>query len=94
MFDLALALRQGFGARGVAVAIVPLAAGAAGLALSPDGTLLYVTTYGAYGPHGKVWVIDASRAEGGRASAPLSLRPPLGASRCGWRYPRTAAPSG
>ena len=65
VFDLALALRQGFGARGVAVAIVPLAAGAAGLALSPDGTLLYVTTYGAYGPHGKVWVIDASRAEGG-----------------------------
>jgi DNA-binding beta-propeller fold protein YncE len=65
VFNLALALRQGFGARGVAVAIVPLAAGAAGLALSPDGTLLYVTTYGAYGPHGKVWVIDASRAEGG-----------------------------
>jgi sugar lactone lactonase YvrE len=40
VFDLALALRDGFGARGV-------------------------TTYGAYGPHGKVWVIDASRAEGG-----------------------------
>ena len=65
VFDLALALRQGFGARGVAVAIVPLAAGAAGVALSPDGTLLYVTTYGAYGPHGKVWVVDASRAESG-----------------------------
>jgi 6-phosphogluconolactonase (cycloisomerase 2 family) len=65
VFDLALALRHGFGARGVAVGIVPLAPGAVGVALSPDGTLLYVTTYGAYGPHGKVWVIDASRAEGG-----------------------------
>jgi 6-phosphogluconolactonase (cycloisomerase 2 family) len=65
VFDLALALRQGFGARGVAVGIVPLAAGAVGVALSPDGTLVYVTTYGAYGPHGKVWVIDAARAEGG-----------------------------
>jgi 6-phosphogluconolactonase (cycloisomerase 2 family) len=65
VFDLALALRDGFGARGVAVGILPLAPGAAGVALSPDGTLLYVTTYGAYGPHGKLWVIDASRAEGG-----------------------------
>jgi DNA-binding beta-propeller fold protein YncE len=65
VFDLALALRHGFGARWVAVGIVPLAAGAVGVALSPDGTLVYVTTYGAYGPHGKVWVIDAARAEGG-----------------------------
>ena len=65
VFDLALALRHGFGARGVAVGILPLAAGAVGVALSPDGTLVYVTTYGAYGPHGKVWVIDAARAEGG-----------------------------
>ena len=65
VFDLALALRHGFGARGVAVAIVPLAPGAVGVALSPGGTLLYVTTYGAYGPHGQVWVVDASRAESG-----------------------------
>jgi DNA-binding beta-propeller fold protein YncE len=65
VFDLALALRHGFGARGVAVGVVPLAPGAAGEALSPGGTLLYVTTYGAYGPHGQVWVIDAARAEGG-----------------------------
>jgi DNA-binding beta-propeller fold protein YncE len=52
-------------ARAVAVGIVPLAPSAVGVALSPGGTLLYVTTYGAYGPHGKVWVIDVPRAEGG-----------------------------
>ena len=62
-------------------------------ALSPDGTLLYVTTYGAYGRHGKLLVIDASRRRAGRASARRRCGRG-GSSRCRWRYPRTAAPVG
>ncbi|MGO8894518.1 MAG: YncE family protein [Streptosporangiaceae bacterium] len=65
VFDLAAALRRGFSARGVAVGIVPLAPGAVGVAMSPGGGQLYVTTYGAYGPHGQLWVIDTARAESG-----------------------------
>jgi 6-phosphogluconolactonase (cycloisomerase 2 family) len=65
VFDLATALRRGFSARGVAVGIVPLAAGAVGVALSPDGEHLYVTTYGKYGPYGQLWVLDTDRAETG-----------------------------
>lgn len=65
VFDLATALRRGFSARGVAVGIVPLAAGAVGVAISPGGGRLYVTTYGVYGPHGQLWVIEAARAERG-----------------------------
>lgn len=60
-----MALRQGFAVRGVAVGIVPLAPGAVGVALSPGGTLLYVTTLGAYGPHGQLWVLDTARADSG-----------------------------
>jgi DNA-binding beta-propeller fold protein YncE len=65
VFDLALALRRGFGAARVAVGIVPLAAGAVGVAVSPGGTRIYVTTLGTYGPHGQLWAIDAARAEHG-----------------------------
>ena len=65
VFDLATALRRGFSAPGVAVGIVPLAAGAVGVAMSPGGEQLYVTTFGAYGPHGQLWVINAARAESG-----------------------------
>jgi DNA-binding beta-propeller fold protein YncE len=65
VFNLALALRRGFSARGVAAGIVPLASGAVGLAMSPGGGQLYVTSYGAYGPHGQLWVIDTARAESG-----------------------------
>jgi hypothetical protein len=73
VFDLAVALRRGFSAPGVAVGIVPLAPGAVGVAMSPDGALLYVTTYGAYGPHGQVWVVNSARAEsGGGRSAVLA----------------------
>ena len=68
VFDLAVALRRGFSARGVAVGIVPLAPGAVGVALSPDGDQLYVTTYGAYGPYGQLWVVDTARAESGADS--------------------------
>jgi hypothetical protein len=69
VFDLATALRRGFSAPGVAVGIVPLAAGAVGVALSPDGEHLYVTTYGKYGPYGQLWVLDTGRAETGTGRA-------------------------
>jgi DNA-binding beta-propeller fold protein YncE len=65
VFDLALALRDGFSAPGVAVGVVPLAPGPVGVAMSPGGGQLYVTTLGAPGPHGGLWVINASRAENG-----------------------------
>jgi DNA-binding beta-propeller fold protein YncE len=71
VFDLSVALRQGFSARGVAVGIVPLdpgaaaGAGAVGVAMSPGGGQLYVTTLGGYGPLGQLWVIDTARAESG-----------------------------
>jgi DNA-binding beta-propeller fold protein YncE len=65
VFDLAMALRDGFSAPGVAVGVIPLAYGAVGIAMSPDGGQLYVTTYGAPAPHGALWVINASRAENG-----------------------------
>jgi 6-phosphogluconolactonase (cycloisomerase 2 family) len=54
VFDLAIALRRGFTAPGVAIGLVPLDVGAVGVAQSPDGSLLYVTTYGAYGPYGQL----------------------------------------
>ena len=69
VFDLATALRHGFSAPGVAVRIVPLAPGAVGLAMSPDGQRLYVSTYGSYGPHGQLWVLDTARAEAGAGRA-------------------------
>lgn len=73
VFDLAAALQRGFSASGVAVGIVPLAPGAVGLALSPDGRRLYVSTIGASGPHGQLWVLNAARAENGaRRAAVLS----------------------
>jgi DNA-binding beta-propeller fold protein YncE len=65
VFNLALALRRGFSAPGVAVGAVPLATGAVGIAMSPDGSLIYVTTFGRSGPYGRLWVIDAARAERG-----------------------------
>jgi DNA-binding beta-propeller fold protein YncE len=65
VFDLATALQRGFSAAGVAVGVVPLALGAVGVALSPDGAHLYVTTYGSYGPHGQLWALDTARAETG-----------------------------
>jgi DNA-binding beta-propeller fold protein YncE len=70
VFDLTRALRGGFAAPGVAIGVVPLAYGAVGVAVSPNGSRLYVTTFGSYGPAGRLWVIDAARAEqgsGGRA---------------------------
>jgi DNA-binding beta-propeller fold protein YncE len=78
VFDLALALQRGFSAHGVAAGIVPLAAGAVGVAMSPGGGQLYVTTYGAYGPHGQLWVIGTARAESGAGGAAVLARVPAG----------------
>jgi len=78
VFNLALALRRGFSAHGVAAGIVPLASGAVGVAMSPDGGQLYVTTYGAYGPHGQLWVIDTARAESGADGTAVLAHVPAG----------------
>ncbi len=69
VFDLALALHRGFHVPGVAAGIVPLARGAVGVAVSPSGTRVYVTTLGGYGPHGQLWAVDAARAEDGAGGA-------------------------
>jgi DNA-binding beta-propeller fold protein YncE len=74
VFDLATALKHGFSAHGVAVGIVPLAAGAVGVAMSPDGERLYVSTYGSYGRHGQLWVVDTARAEAGARRAAVLAR--------------------
>jgi DNA-binding beta-propeller fold protein YncE len=69
VFDLATALQHGFSARGVAVGIVPLAPGAVGMAVSPDGARLYLTNYGPAGQGGQLWVVDTARAEAGAGRA-------------------------
>jgi DNA-binding beta-propeller fold protein YncE len=71
VFNLALARERGFGARGVAVGIIKLANGPVGIAISPNGELVYVTTFGAYGPHGKLWVINARAAERGAGQSAI-----------------------
>jgi DNA-binding beta-propeller fold protein YncE len=63
VFNLALGRARGFSAPGVAVGIIGLAPGPVGIAISPNATRVYVTTLGAYGPYGKLWVINASAAE-------------------------------
>jgi len=72
VFNLAAALRRGFSAPEVAVGIVPLATGAVGVAIAPGGGRLYVTTYGAYGPYGQLWVVGTARAESGAGGAVLA----------------------
>ena len=93
VFNLALALQRGFDASGVRVGAVPLASGAVGIATSPDGTLIYVTTYGQAGPYGRLWVIDApepsaplAAARWSRARPPLPARPggALGRRQVAW----------
>jgi sugar lactone lactonase YvrE len=80
VFDLATALEHGFSAPGVAVGIVSLAYGAVGIAMSPDGQQLYVTTMGvgAFGPHGRLWVIDTARAESGADGSAVLAHVPAG----------------
>jgi DNA-binding beta-propeller fold protein YncE len=87
VFDLARALHGGFSVPGVisppgvAVGIVHLAPDPVGVAVSPDGRLLYVTTEGGYGQHGRLWIIDTARAERGDighavlANAPAGCQP-------------------
>ncbi len=71
VFDLALARERGFGAPGVAVGIIKLANGPVGIAISPNGALVYVTTLGGYGPRGKLWVINAGAAERGAGQSAI-----------------------
>jgi DNA-binding beta-propeller fold protein YncE len=83
VFDLARALRGGFSAGvlsppGVAVGIVRLAPTAVGVAVSPDGRLLYVTTEGPYGRDGRLWVIDAVRVERGDITHAVLASTPAG----------------
>jgi DNA-binding beta-propeller fold protein YncE len=78
VFDLATALQHGFSAPGVAVGMVPLAPDALGVAMSPGGGRLYVTTLGSYGPHGELWVIDTARAETGAGSGAVLAHVPAG----------------
>jgi len=78
VFDLATALEHGFSAQGVAVGIVSLAYGAVGIAISPDGQQLYVTTFSAYGPHGQLWVIDTARAASGADGSAVLAHVPAG----------------
>jgi DNA-binding beta-propeller fold protein YncE len=78
VFDLTAALDHGFSAPDVATGIVHLAPGAVGIATSPNGQLLYVTTLGAYGPHGRLWAINAARAESGAGSGAVLSHVPAG----------------
>jgi DNA-binding beta-propeller fold protein YncE len=81
VFNLARALHGGFSTPRVAVGVVHLAPGAVGVTVSPDGRLVYATTYGGYGQHGRLWVMNAARAEQGDtthavlASAPAGCQP-------------------
>lgn len=83
VFDLARALHGGFtpgviSPPGVAVGILHLAPTTVGVALSPDGRLLYVTTEGPYGRAGRLWVIDTARAERGDVTHAVLASVPAG----------------
>jgi DNA-binding beta-propeller fold protein YncE len=65
VYDVAVALQLGFQHAGVAVGRVRVAAAPVGVALSPDGRLLYVTTEGSVDSgvaQGMLWVLDALKA--------------------------------
>jgi len=78
VFDLALARRRGFAARGVAAGIVPLAPGPVGVAVAPAGDRVYVTTLGGYGDFGRLWAVSARRAESGGGRAAVLADAPAG----------------
>ena len=78
VFDLALARQHGFRARGVAVGVIPLAKAPVGVAVTPGGAQLYVTTLGGFGAHGRLWVIDARLAEHGDGRAAVLADAPAG----------------
>jgi DNA-binding beta-propeller fold protein YncE len=65
VFNLALALRSGFGQPKVRLPQLYLGNSAVGVAVSPDGSLIYVTTARPTGPYGRLWVIDAAKADTG-----------------------------
>jgi len=70
VFNVAKALRDGFASPGVAVGRVPVGLAPAGMTLSPDGRLLYVTSEGPEvtsrlgpAPYGLLQVISVTKAE-------------------------------
>jgi DNA-binding beta-propeller fold protein YncE len=75
VFDLRTALEQGFGAAGVTVGQVPVDFAPVGLALSPNGRLLYATSevVSITAPfQGTLTVIDAAKAEVSPAASVLA----------------------
>ena len=75
VFNLAMALRQGFGAQDV-VGMVPLGEAPVGIAVSPDGRSLYVTSESERNTHlsivpgtGTLSVVDVSKAESDPAAS-------------------------
>lgn len=78
VFDLALARRRGFRSRGVAVGVIRLAKAPVGVAVASGGALIYVTTLGGFGAHGRLWAIDARRAEHGGGRAAVLAHAPAG----------------
>jgi DNA-binding beta-propeller fold protein YncE len=58
VFNVGRALASGFTSTGVAVGRVFLSAGPVGVAVSPDGRWVYVTTEGPSGGPGFLWMLD------------------------------------
>lgn len=72
VFDVALALGSRFDAAHVAVGQALLSPGPVGVALSPDGRSIYVTTEGSSGGPGYLWVLDEQAASQDPAAAVTS----------------------
>ena len=94
VFDLAMALRDGFSAPGVAVGIVPLADGPVGIAMSPGGSNCtsppWVRPARMGGCGSSMPPAPRTAREEGRSSP---MWQPV-ASRFAWQSPRTEAPYG
>jgi DNA-binding beta-propeller fold protein YncE len=72
VFNVALALGSGFDAAHVAVGQALLSPGPVGVALSPDGRSIYVTTEGPRGGPGYLWMLDEHTASQDPATAVTS----------------------
>lgn len=72
VFNVALALGSGFDSAHVAVGQALLSPGPVGVALSPDGRSIYVTTEGPSEGPGYLWVLDEHTASQDPAAAVIS----------------------
>jgi DNA-binding beta-propeller fold protein YncE len=72
VFNVERAVVNGFATSGVAVGRVLLSAGPVGIAVSPDGLWVYVTTEGPDGGPGFLWLLDAHIASQDPAAAIVS----------------------